>query len=51
MPGKRKEPLEPTGYEAGWDQEPVWMPWQRGKITVAAGNQTLAVQPIAQSLK
>jgi hypothetical protein len=26
------------------------MPWQRGKITVAAGNQTLVVQPIAQSL-
>jgi hypothetical protein len=37
---------EPTGQEARWTPEPVRMLWRKKNLS-PAGNQTLAVQPIA----
>jgi hypothetical protein len=45
----KKEPQLPTGYEAGWDPEPVWKRWQR-EVPAPAWNWTPVVQPVARSL-
>jgi len=29
-----KEPPIPTGYKAGWAQEPVWIRWRRNRKTL-----------------
>jgi hypothetical protein len=42
LPGK--DPLVPIGKEAGWTPEQ----WSIVKSLVPAGNQTLAVQPVAR---
>jgi len=36
-----KEPLVPTGQEAGWAPEPVWTRWLREKFPAPAGTRTL----------
>jgi hypothetical protein len=36
--------------QTGWAREPVWMLRRREKSLVLAGNRTLAVQSVAQSL-
>jgi hypothetical protein len=33
-----KEPSVPTGQEAAWAPEPVWMLWRREKSLVPVGN-------------
>jgi len=38
LPGR--EPLVPTGEEAGWNPEPVWKLWRRGKFPALAGTRT-----------
>jgi hypothetical protein len=35
-----KDPLVPTGQEAGWAPEPFWTRWFREKFRVPAGNRT-----------
>jgi hypothetical protein len=42
-----KEPLLPTGKEARWAPEPVWIWYQREKFPIPAENQTLITQPVA----
>jgi hypothetical protein len=36
-----KEPLVPTGYEAGWVPEPFWTCWWSEKFPAPTGNRTL----------
>jgi hypothetical protein len=42
-----KEPLVPSGEEAGWAPEPFWTRWFREKFPAPAGNRTPIVQPSA----
>jgi hypothetical protein len=38
--------LVPSGLEAGWATELVWMLWNREKISSLCQDQTLAIQSI-----
>jgi hypothetical protein len=40
-----KESPVPTGWEARWATEPVWMLWTREKYLALAENPTSVIQP------
>jgi hypothetical protein len=39
-----EESLVPTGEEAWWTPEPVWVLWSKEKSLAPAGNQTPPIQ-------
>jgi hypothetical protein len=41
-----KEPAVLTGWEVGWDPEPVRTLWRKGKSLAPAGNGTPAVNTV-----
>jgi len=43
VPGKG--PPVPTGQEARWAPEPIWMWWLRERIPVPARDRTPVIQP------
>jgi hypothetical protein len=43
-----KEPLIPTGKEAGWAPKPVWTQWRKKKSLPLPGLEPPIIQPVAQ---